>query len=113
MAAAAIAVGSIVLVYRGPGREIVRGNVGDGAATLLVYAILGMVWRAPIRARAIATFAFACAVELGQTLWHGKSLAAELTIGSTFDPWDVVAYAIGVAVAVMWEVPSEPADAAA
>jgi len=103
MIAAALAVGAFVLIYRGPGREIVRGNVGDGAATLLVYALLGLAWHARIRTRALTTFAFACAIELGQTVWHAKSLAGELALGSTFDPWDVLAYAIGVAVAVMWE----------
>jgi Protein of unknown function (DUF2809) len=113
MAATALLVGVLVLVYRGPGREIVRGNVGDGAATLLVYALLGLAWRARMQTRAIATFAIACAIELGQTVWHARSLAAELTIGSTFDPWDVVAYAVGVAVAVAWEVTARRGGAAA
>lgn len=104
LAAAALALGAAVLLYRGPGRAVIRGNVGDVAATMLVYAVLGLVWRARPAVRAAATFAIATAVELGQTLWHARSLAGELTVGSTFDGWDFVAYAAGVVVAVAWEL---------
>lgn len=100
MIATAVAICAFVLIYRGPGREIVRGNVGDGAATLLVYGMLGL---AGIRRRAILAFGFACAIELGQTVWHAHSFAGELTLGSTFDPYDIVAYAIGVAAAMIWD----------
>ncbi|MFT3695074.1 MAG: DUF2809 domain-containing protein [Kofleriaceae bacterium] len=108
MAGLAIAIGIFVLIYRGPGRSIVRGNVGDGAAAMLAYALLSLGWRARIRTRAITAFAIACAVELGQTMWHAKSFAAELTIGSTFDPWDILAYAIGIAVAVLIDETAGP-----
>ena len=104
LAAAALALGLAVLLYRGPGRGVIRGHVGDVAATMLVYAVLGLIWRARPAVRAVATLAIAAAVELGQTVWHGKGLAAELTVGSTFDGWDFVAYAIGVVVAVAWEL---------
>lgn len=100
---AALVLGAAVLVYRGPGRAIVRGHVGDVAATMLVYALLGLVWRARIAVRASVTFAVAAAIELGQTWWHARSLAGELIAGTTFDPWDFVAYALGVAVAVRYE----------
>jgi hypothetical protein len=105
MAITALTLGVAVLLYHGPGRSITRGNVGDGAATLGVYAVLGFVLpRARIRVRALAVFAFACAIELGQSLWQQtSSLAGELVLGSTCDPWDILAYAIGVAVAVTWE----------
>jgi hypothetical protein len=105
MATLAVAIGCFVLIYRGPGRGIVRGNVGDGAATLLLYALLSLVWKAQIRTRALVTFGVAVAIECGQMLWHSTSFVGELTIGSTFDPWDVVAYAIGVVVAVVWDQP--------
>ena len=99
----AIGIGLAVLAYRGPGRVLVRGHVGDVAATMLVYAVAGMTLRARIAIRALVTFAFALAIELGQTMWRADSLAGELLIGSTFDPWDIVAYAIGVAIAVVWD----------
>lgn len=110
---AAIALGCAVLVYRGPGRGVIRGHVGDVAATMLVYALLGGVWSARMRTRAFATYAIATAIELGQLVWHARSTLAELTIGSTFDALDLVAYAAGVAVAVVWETvtPLRQADA--
>lgn len=101
---AAIAIGVLVLVYRGPGRAIVRGNVGDVAAAMLVYAAISAVWlRGHMIVRGACAFAFATAVELGQALWHAKSTAGELLIGDTCDPWDIVAYAVGVCVALVWE----------
>jgi len=104
LGAAAIALGLAVLVYRGPGRAIVRGHVGDVAATMLVYAVIGAVWRTGRAVRASVTLAVAVVIELVQIGWHARSTAGALLIGSTFDPWDLVAYAIGVAIAVGWDV---------
>ncbi|HWU89710.1 MAG TPA: DUF2809 domain-containing protein [Kofleriaceae bacterium] len=103
LAAAALALGVAVVLYRGPGRGVIRGHVGDVAATMLVYAVLGMIWRARPAVRAAATMAVAAAVELGQTMWHAEGFAGEMTIGSTFDGWDFVAYGVGVTLAVLWE----------
>jgi hypothetical protein len=102
LAAVAIAIGAAVLAYgrlRWPGYAIVRGHVGDGAATLLVFALLSLRWRARPAVRAFATIAIATAVELGQLVWHSTSLAGELLVGGTFDWWDVVAYIVGAGVA--------------
>jgi hypothetical protein len=101
---AAIAIGVFVLLYRGPGRAVIRGHVGDVAAAMLVYATIGAIWwRTRIVARAAVTFGIAAAIELGQMFWSAKSFAGELTIGNTFDPWDLVAYVAGVAIAFVWE----------
>jgi hypothetical protein len=108
LAGAAVALGIATLLYhslgRGPGRELVRGHAGDVAAAMLVYAVLGLAARrCSLRARAACSFGFAAAIECGQLLWHARSTLAELTIGTSFDPWDLVAYAVGVAVGVAWE----------
>ena len=101
---AAIALGAFVLVYRGPGRPVIRGHVGDVAATMLVYATLGALWpRARIWLRATIALVIATAIELGQLFWHADSTAGELLVGDTCDPWDIVAYAAGVVVALAWE----------
>lgn len=103
LAIAAVAIGIAVLVYRGPGRSIVRGHVGDVAATMLVYAGIGLLSRWPILWRAVATMAIATMIELGQVFWRMESAAGALLLGTTFDAWDLVAYAAGVGVAVGWE----------
>jgi hypothetical protein len=103
LAAAAIAIGVAVRLYRGPGRGVIRGHGGDVAATMLVYAVLGLIWRARPAVRAAAALAIAALIECGQTVWRGEGLAGELIVGGTFDGWDFVAYALGVAIAVAWE----------
>jgi hypothetical protein len=103
LAAAAIAIGVAVLLYRGPGRGVIRGHVGDVAATMLVHAALGLIWRARPAVRAAATLAIAALVECGQMVWRDQGLVGQLTIGGTFDGWDFVAYGAGVAIAVLWE----------
>lgn len=106
---AALAVGAAVLVYRGPGRAIIRGHVGDVAATMLVYAIVGSLSRARLAWRAVGTIAIATAIELGQLVWRLESAAGELLLGTTFDGWDLVAYVAGVCVAIAWELsPGRP-----
>jgi hypothetical protein len=104
LALVALAIGVGVLLYRGPGRGLVRGHVGDVAATMLVYAMAGLVWRTRPRNLAIATMAIATAIELGQGVWHVRSEVGALLAGNTFDGWDLVAYVLGTAVALMWDV---------
>jgi hypothetical protein len=104
LAVAAFAIGVAVLLYPGPGRPFVRGHVGDVAATMLVYALLSLAWRGRIAYRATATMAIATAIELGQTWWQVESSAGALLLGTTFDAWDIVAYAVGTAIAVAWDV---------
>ena len=104
LGAVAIAIGVAVLAYRGPARALVRGHAGDIAAAMLVFAVLGALRpRVPAVVRALVTLAIASAIELGQAWWRAESLVAELTIGNTCDPWDLVAYAIGAGLALVWE----------
>ena len=101
---AAIAIGALVLVYRGPGRAIVRGHVGDVAAAMLVYAAIGALWlRGHMLVRGACALGFATAIELGQSWWHAKSTAEHLLVGDTCDPWDIVAYGIGICIALVFE----------
>lgn len=103
LGAVALVLGVLVLLYHGPGRTVVRGHVGDVAATMLVYALLGLAWNARLSLRASATMGIAIAIELGQTMWKIESATGSLLLGTTWDAWDIVAYAIGTAIAIGWE----------
>jgi hypothetical protein len=113
LAAVALVMGVLVLLYRGPGREIVRGHVGDVAATMLVYALVSLATSARIRVRAGITMAIALAIEIGQTWWKVDNAAGTLLLGATFDAWDIVAYAIGVAIAIAFEHLTAPSPSPA
>jgi hypothetical protein len=131
----ALAIGGIVLLYRGPGQPFVRGHVGDVAATMLVFAIVSIVWMrvrawhihargrahvdgahvdgahvdgahvdgAHVAGRALVTMAIATTIEVAQVWFHAESTAGALVLGSTFDWIDLVAYALGVGIAVAWD----------
>jgi len=100
----AIALGVAVLLYRGPGQPIVRGHVGDVAAAMLVFAIVGAVFSTTLMSfRAILALGIAVAIEVGQAFWHVTSTAGDMILGDTCDPWDIVAYVAGVGFACVWE----------
>ncbi len=104
LGALAIAIGGVVLVYRGPGQPFVRGHVGDVAATMLVFAMVSLaVAKASLGVRALVTMAIATSIEVAQVWWHARSTAGHLVFGSTFDPIDLGAYVVGVGVAITWE----------
>ena len=107
LAAAALALGAACFAYGFtalPLRWLVRGHLGDVAAVALVYALLGLLLRAPVAVRAAITAALALAVELTQRRGDpGAGLAGEIVLGAHFDPWDLCAYALGIGAAVAWE----------
>ncbi|MEU1734550.1 DUF2809 domain-containing protein [Streptosporangium sp. NPDC020145] len=99
----ALAVGAFVLLYRGPGQPFVRGYVSDVSATMLVYAFLGLLWRTTAARRALTTAAIAAAVEFYQVVGMTLPGVGGVLVGAFPDPWDLVAYAIGVVAALAWE----------
>lgn len=107
LAAAALALGAACFAYGFtalPLRWLVRGHLGDVAAAALVYALLGLLLRAPVAVRAAITAALAVTVELAQRRGDpGAGMAGEVVLGAHFDPWDLCAYALGIAAAVAWE----------
>jgi hypothetical protein len=96
-----LAVGGFVLAYRGPGRALVRGHLGDVAVVLCVYFALAVATRLSSRVRLALVAAIAVATELFQAVSPAlsRSTLVDLTVGRTFDPWDLVAYALGLAIA--------------
>ena len=107
LAAAALALGAASFSYGFtalPLRWLVRGHLGDLAAAALVCALLGLVVRAPIAARAAVAAALVAGIELAQRRGDpGGGTAGALVLGAHFDPWDLGAYALGIALAVAWE----------
>jgi hypothetical protein len=104
VAAAAVAVGFVSWLWGAlalPGRAIIRGHVGDVAAVALVYAVIALVTSARPAVCALVTAAVALAIELAQQRGGSRGGAAgDLLLGRHFDPWDLVAYALGIMVAV-------------
>jgi hypothetical protein len=93
-----------VLAYRGPGRTFVRGAIGDVLVVAFLYFTLAALTRWRPRTRLLAVGGLAVATELSQLVPRGvRSAAVELTIGATFDPWDLVCYALGLGLAWLLE----------
>jgi hypothetical protein len=106
LAAAALLVGFISWLFGAlslPGRAIIRGHVGDVAAVALVYALIALVSRGLPSICALLTAITAVAIEVAQRGGGSKGAAGDLVLGRHFDPWDLLAYAIGIALAVTWD----------
>ncbi len=103
VAVAALALGLFVLVYRGPGWVPLRHTGGDVAAGALVFALTGaLARRRSVRWWAGVAALFAASVEGVQALELVGPDAprwVHLTLGSTFDPLDLLAYAVGIGLA--------------
>lgn len=102
-----IAVGAGVLVYRGPGWHWIRVSFGDVLAGAAVYLFAAIFWRAPWRRRALAVAAFTVGVEclqLARLVGPDSPQWMHVLLGSTFDPWDLVAYVVGIAGAIALEI---------
>lgn len=75
---------------------------GDVLIVVLLVAVLATFGLGSAQTRAPAVFVFAAAVEAFQGLGlvgADAHWALHLTIGSTFDPWDLLSYALGAGLA--------------
>lgn len=98
--------GLVIFVYRGPGWVVLRYYVGDVVAVAFLYFGLSALWQGPVLARLGAITAFALGIELAQLLKltpKDNSLVTEIIFGSSFDPIDFLAYAIGLIAAYAFE----------
>ena len=83
-----------------PARGLVRGHLGDVAAAALAYALIGAVTGASRKTCAALALAVASIIEVAQRHAPAEVGAArELALGARFDPWDLLAYVVGVALA--------------
>ncbi|MEQ1505352.1 MAG: DUF2809 domain-containing protein [Myxococcota bacterium] len=91
-------IGGLFVGAHGP----LRSFVGDIVVVVFLVAGLAAVGLGGTRSRLLAVGGFAVAVEAFQGLgWvvPRAHWALDLTVGSTADPWDLVAYALGLGVA--------------
>jgi len=86
--------------YRGPFPVFVNGYLIDILLPMVMYLLLGLIevkWiQSPIF-RAAAVFLFGCVVETSQYLGYPL-------FGSTFDPLDILSYAISVSFGVFLDL---------
>jgi len=110
LALATVAIGLLVHVFGAPLGPVARDVLGDALwAVMIVWWISALRPSAPLRTRAGVSLAVCWAVEASQ-LFHTPALDAfrltpigQVTIGSGFDPRDLIAYAAGVAGAALLE----------
>jgi len=91
-----------VLSYRGPGAWWIRGFTGDVLVVIFGVSLMALVplGRWPHRAAAMGLIAVGTeCLQLLQLVGPDAHWFWHLTLGSTFDPLDLLAYAIGLAVA--------------
>jgi hypothetical protein len=101
-----------ILVYRGPYWTFVRSYGGDWLVVQFIYLIarfwIADRWRYHLAA---AVLLLGVLVEVIQLLSAGlipRTFVAEVTIGSTFDPLDIIAFALGlITVLVAEQIPSK------
>ncbi|MBL8616067.1 MAG: DUF2809 domain-containing protein [Deltaproteobacteria bacterium] len=101
-AAACLGAGLFVLVYRGPGWRPLRHFGGDLVVAPFLYFCLLVVTGLPRGRAAVGVWAFAVAVEALQALRLTSPTDptwVQLTVGSTFDPVDLLAYTLGMILA--------------
>lgn len=85
--------------YRGPFPIFVNGYLIDVLLPMVLFLLMGLFDNKLIRSmlfRIGAVFGFGCFVEVSQFLGHP-------IFGSTFDPYDILAYAVGILFGVLLE----------
>jgi hypothetical protein len=86
--------------YRGPFPVFVNGYLIDILLPMVMYLLLGLIEVKRIQSpifRAAAVFLFGCVVETSQYLGYPL-------FGSTFDPLDILSYAISVVFGVFLDL---------
>lgn len=100
-------VGVLIFFFSSPW-PLIRGHGGDVVVVAFLYFGAGVIWPTRRRARALAVGALAFGIELFQTLGvtsPDDSALVQATVGSTYDPWDLVAYTLGLALALALDRP--------
>ena len=90
-----------VLIARFAHDTVVRPLLGDVLVIALIYCVVRGVLALPVRGTVLGVFLFACAIELGQAVQLVTRLGLEhnqlarIVVGTSYDPRDFAAYALG------------------
>lgn len=101
-----LVVGLAIVFYTGPGRGLLRGHLGDVVVVPFLYFLWAVIRPDGRLVRGLGVIAISFTLEFLQLLdWvdADSPLLLQITLGTTFDPWDFVAYVIGLACAVVIE----------
>lgn len=93
-------------VYEGPLAAFLRGTMGDVLVVPFFYFLWAAIRPTAWYLRALGVYAFAATLEFLQLLNlvdANSPLVLRLTLGTTFDPWDFAAYAVGLGMGVAIE----------
>lgn len=88
----------------------IRYHFGDVLIVILIYTTIRIFVRNSWRWLPLAILAFAVAVEIGQyfgliyLLGLGDNRFFRVAIGTTFDPWDIVMYAVGCGLIAAYDI---------
>jgi len=105
---AATLIGAVfVLTYKGAGWQFIRGHVGDFLVVQFIYMIARLWisdrWRAHL---VVAILILCIGVEIVKFFTSGsipRTFFAEMTLGSTFDPLDMIAFILGLVTVLLIE----------
>jgi Protein of unknown function (DUF2809) len=111
-AVGAFLVGVGILIYTeisGPGWQFVRFYLGDVVAVAFLYFGLSFFWCGPMLVRGAIIGMVAVSIEFAQLFGltpKSGHWIAEIALGSHFEIWDLVAYGVGltVAMAIEWQM---------
>lgn len=103
--------GIAILVYTelsGPGWQFFRFYIGDVVAVMFLYFLLSLFWSGSVYLRAAMIGTIAVAIELAQLFGltpKNGNFITQIALGSHFEIWDLVAYGLGLilAVAIEWQ----------
>jgi hypothetical protein len=89
--------------------QFIRPFVGDVLVVILIYCFVKSFWKVRANVAALSVFGFACAIEglqylnLVDILGLRQNKILATIIGTTFDWKDILAYALGTAIILVWE----------
>ena len=87
----------------------IRGFVGDVLIVPMLYVFLRAFFPLSKTSAALIAWIFACTIEFIQWLEITEKLdirgrLIDLTLGNTFDPWDLLAYSLGYVLILLTEM---------